>query len=272
MKFAILLRGFHAMERDRHGFRQDYRESIDSYRESVLKPLQQRGTVDVYLATYPQAPKAELEAAFQPKAMWLGDPKQSTQVESFCHGLDLIINSGIQYDRIICTRFDLRYLKPINDWDIWHETQHVYLLWREHPIWWERFKTTGDFIHVIDAPYVKGFREALEYFGRSRTDLHPFYSSLKKYCGEPRFMDQGFYTSDPMYSSRYCKNPLYRIPHRPDLWTPNFNISSTFLGGIGWALDKIVQRLTGKRLETWEIQWRLKRMKKAQPQKSASAL
>lgn len=246
------------MQRDRHGFYQHYRQTLDSFYESILTPLKEKGDVDVYIATYPSDHINDLEEDLHPVKIWIGDSKKNTQVDTFFQGINLIVSQNIHYDKIICTRFDLYYLQPISNWNIWFKESCVYLPWREHKVWWEKFRNTGDFIHVIDGDQLPGFHRALAYYGFSRTDLHTFYDSLVKFCNIPRFLSDGHFTSDTMYSGKSQKNPIYRIAHRPNLITPNFDNTSTFIGLLGWLVDKIVTRITGKRIASWEISIRLK--------------
>src|SRR5258708_34837281 len=119
MKIALLLRGFHHLEHDRFGFPLDARKLVPNLIERVLQPLRQQHSVKVFAVSYPSPIQDEVFALLQPDHLSLLESSNSSQIKTFRHGLaEIQKHPAGPFERIIATRFDLLYLKPVLEWDI----------------------------------------------------------------------------------------------------------------------------------------------------------
>lgn len=216
MKIAVLIRGFHWLEKDRYGFALDASRHLPSLVEKVLRPLREQHSVEVFAVTYPSPIQDEVVSLLAPEHLILLDPKSSTQIKTYLRGLDEIQAAVTgPFDRLLITRFDLVFLKSVLDWNVWDRTG-IFFPWREYKALWNEHHRVGDAIHLVDWPSLPIFREAMERL-ESRPDLHLFYQELEP-CGQPlHFIEEGFYDSNTLFANRECANPLYRIGNRPRL-------------------------------------------------------
>jgi hypothetical protein len=213
MKIALLVRGFHFLRKDRFGFPLDGRRSIGSLQHRVITPLRRDGEVDLFLATYDSPIFGEIQRSLAPRAVVLPPVKSSTQVSTYLEGLNLIQAQQADYDRIMVTRFDLQYLKPVKEWNLWG-VKGIFIPWREYEDAWRATHKVGDAIHAIDAPYVEAFKKGLGLLPR-KNELHQLYDALAPLTPDVHFLEPGYYDSNTLYWNKECRNPLYRIANRP---------------------------------------------------------
>jgi hypothetical protein len=138
--------------------------------------------------------------------------KSSTQVSTYLEGLNLIQAQQADYDRIMVTRFDLQYLKPVEEWNLWG-VKGIFIPWREYEDAWRATHKVGDAIHAIDAPYVEAFKKGLGLLPR-KNELHQLYDALAPLTPDVHFLEPGYYDSNTLYWNKECRNPLYRIANR----------------------------------------------------------
>jgi hypothetical protein len=218
MRIALLLRGHHFLRRDRFGFPLDGRRHLGSLQTQILEPLRRGHETELFLATYPSPILDEITAALAPRAVALPDPGTSSQASTFLDGLGLIQKQTVPCDRILCLRFDLEYLKPIDRWDIWASAKGIFFPWREYEKPWQVERRVGDALHVVDRGALDPFQRGLETVRRQKTGhLHLLYGALLPLTADLHFIESGFYDSNTLYSNRECRNPLYRIANRPRL-------------------------------------------------------
>jgi hypothetical protein len=216
MNIAVLLRGFHYLARDRFGFPMDGRQYVESLERCILAPLRKQHHVKVFLATYPSHIYDEMMDALRPDGTIMLDSKTSNQVETFRSGIELVSAQFPEFERVICTRFDLSYLKSIVNWNVWLEDKGIYLPWREYESLWKQDHRVGDAIHVIDKGFVEMFVESLQ-AQRSEPHLHCIFDDLSKKTDRLFFIEEGYFDSNTLYGNAECRNPLYRIGNRPRL-------------------------------------------------------
>jgi len=216
MNIAVLLRGFHYLARDRFGFPMDGRQYVESLERFILAPLRQEHHVKVFVATYPSDICDEMMDALRPDRTIILDSKTSNQVATFGSGLELVSTHCPEVDKVICTRFDLSYLKSIVNWNVWGEDKGIYLPWREYESLWKQGHRVGDAIHVIDKGFVHMFVESL-HAHRREPHLHAIYDDLAKKTDKLFFIEEGYFDSNTLYGNAECRNPLYRIGNRPQL-------------------------------------------------------
>jgi hypothetical protein len=216
MNIAVLLRGFHYLARDRFGFPLDGRQYVESLERCILAPLRKEHHVKVFVATYPSHICDEIMNVLRPDGHILLDSKTSNQVATFGSGLDLVSAQCPEFDKVICTRFDLSYLKSVVNWNVWREDKGIYLPWREYELLWKQDHRVGDAIHVIDKGFVDLFVEAL-HSHRREPHLHCIFDDLSKKTDRLFFIEEGYFDSNTLYCNAECHNPLYRIGNRPRL-------------------------------------------------------
>ena len=216
MNIAVLLRGFHYLARDRFGFPMDGRQYVESLERCILMPLRKEHHVKVFVATYPSHVCDEMMDALHPDGKIILDSKTSNQVATFESGIELVSAECPEFDKVMCTRFDLSYLKSIVNWNVWLEDKGIYLPWREYESLWKQDHRVGDAIHVIDKGFVDMFVESL-HSHRSEPHLHGIYDDLAKKTDKLFFIEEGYFDSNTLYGNAECHNPLYRIGNRPRL-------------------------------------------------------
>jgi len=242
---ALLLRGFHFLEKDRMGFPTDFRMTLPSLLEKMVRPLQALGETDIYLSTYPSPLLDELVAALKPAALILNDIATSNQIATYTAGVEAVQKSGRNYGKVICTRPDLHFLKSVDAWDIWDASGSFYFPWREYRHLWEDHHRVGDCIHVLDGAGLPAFRRALASHGGERKDMHLLYDHVAKELPSVRFIEQGFYDSNTMYANKEATNPLYRIASRPQLGIPNYQALPLFRC-FGWKVVNFALKRLGR--------------------------
>jgi hypothetical protein len=228
MKIAVLLRGYHQLEKDRFGYPLDAREFAAGLRRDLVDSLRPAHEVVFFAVTYPSGIQEELLALLKPDHVTVLESQSSTQISTFLRGLDAVrTHPNAPFDRVIITRFDLIFKRPAVEWDIWRETG-IFLPWREseeawraHPVAdpaadWLTRQRVGDIVHVIDWPYLAAFEAAVASLA-GQTDLHNLYRALEKESAPVRFIEPGFYDSNTLYAYPDCTNPLYHIGNRPKL-------------------------------------------------------
>jgi hypothetical protein len=216
MNIAVLLRGFHYLTRDRFGFPMDGRQYVESLERCILMPLRKEHHVKVFVATYPSHVCDEMMDALHPDGTIILDSKTSNQVATFESGIELVSAECPEFDKVMCTRFDLSYLKSIVNWNVWLEDKGIYLPWREYESLWKQDHRVGDAIHVIDKGFVDLFVESL-HAHRSEPHLHCIFDDLSKKTDRLFFIEEGYFDSNTLYCNAECHNPLYRIGNRPRL-------------------------------------------------------
>ena len=239
MNIAVLLRGFHYLSRDRFGFPMDGRQYLESLDRCVLGPLRKEHRVKVFVATYPSPFCDEVTNTLRPDGLIILDSKKSDQVGTFVSGLELVSTQFPECDKLICTRFDLTYLKSVLDWNVWREETGIYMPWREYEAFWKERHVVGDAIHVVDKGFIELFAETLKLHRddmerrfpvrvfRSSADgagpaarpahLHGIFDDLAKLTDRLFFIEEGYFDSNTLFCHPECYNPLYRIGNRPRL-------------------------------------------------------
>lgn len=216
MNVAVLLRGFHYSARDRFGFPMDGRQYVESLHRYILDPLRHEHNVKVFVATYPSHICDEMMDALHPDGTLILDSKTSKQVATFGSGITLVTTQFPEFDKLICTRFDLSYLKSIVDWRVWREEKGIYMPWREYESLWKKSHRVGDAIHVIDKGFDDTFMSAI-HANRDESHLHGIFDDLSKKTDKLFFIEEGYFDSNTLYGNAECHNPLYRIGNRPRL-------------------------------------------------------
>jgi hypothetical protein len=254
MKIAVLVRGFHWLEKDRYSFPLDARSLIPSLVEQVLQPLREQHTVEVFAVTYPSPVQDEVLALLAPQHLAVLDPKDSSQITTYLHGLDMIRTAAAAqpFDRVLVTRFDLVYLRSALAWNVW-DRSGIFFPWREYESLWNEHHRVGDAIHLIDWPALPAFEQAVKH-SEGRPDLHLLYGELEN-CGQPRhFIEEGFYDSNTLFANRECANPIYRIGNRPRLRIAS-PTSSTWLRRLREMLGPRWKMLRGVRSWILRLPW-----------------
>ena len=113
----------------------DYELTRQNILDRLLGPLRrEHEQVHVYVATYESPKLPELLAFFGPVfgvvALPANDPK-STQADAFRRGLEAVRASGIAYDTVVASRFDVEYALPWDSWPLPPLEDSVCVLWKE---------------------------------------------------------------------------------------------------------------------------------------------
>lgn len=112
---------------------------------------------DFYIASYKNEEEAWLKKAYEPKGMKLVKEfcwdQADCKRKRFLDGCDLIMNSGVEYDFVVATRFDILFTTSISKYRIDLETLNV--------PWVSESGTVCDNLWIFPAKYLADIREAM---------------------------------------------------------------------------------------------------------------
>jgi hypothetical protein len=217
MRIAVLLRGFHFIEKDRFGFPMNGVDYLESFFINVINPLKNENEVKLYTATYPSPISEAILAKLNPHGNIYLDPQVCNQRKTLLEGLKLVVKDFPECERLICTRFDLDYVGPIDKWNIWKNCEGVFLPWREYELLWMDHHRVGDAIHVVDKVHFDDFSSAVS-LDIDSGDMHKLHDALIARTKNVYFIEEGFYDSNTLYGNVECRNPIYKIGNRPRLF------------------------------------------------------
>jgi hypothetical protein len=212
-RIAVLLRGhFFKLNYNSRGstpgFRIiDSRSNLSSIKSNIIIPLESFYEIDLYGVTYPSFFSTYLDTSLPFKKLVFIDKKYNlTQYDNILMGLDLIINSKIDYDFIVISRFDLKLKKSISDFNL--NYAKVNLPWRETFDLWESQKRVGDCFHIVPGKYIESFKKAIQ-SSPDKFSFHQIFMDLSESIGSSNihFMADGFYDSN----SDKMTNPIYEL-------------------------------------------------------------
>lgn len=219
MKIAILIRGFHYLEKDRFGYSLDARLNIENLMSNVVEPVRRLYPDHlVVLSTYPSNHLDEIVERIGPDHTIVNDPASSSQINTYQAGIEYIFNNNKDIGAIICLRFDLEFKISIDQWNIVIDDRVIYFPWREYAYAWRDHRRVGDAIHILGRDGIHPFHRAMSMCGLAqRKDLHLMYYFLRPMHKHISFICQGHWDSNTMFGNAECDNPLYRISNRPRL-------------------------------------------------------
>lgn len=126
MKLSVMIRGNNFLEADRFGFPMDGRDNVKSLLEKIVQPVRSLNPgARIFLVTYPSAALDEIKAALEPCELVLLDPKGSSQIETFKHGIKHIFEQD-DCDAVLSVRFDLEFKKSFYSWDLQLSDDAIY--------------------------------------------------------------------------------------------------------------------------------------------------
>ncbi len=216
MRLSILIRGNNFLEADRFGLSMDARNNIDSLIEKLIDPVRRKDPeANIYLATYDSPALAEIQAKIGKCETILLDAAGSTQAETYKAGVRRVFEHG-KTDVLIVSRFDLEFKKSFDAWDVQLDENAIYFPWREYRNHWRDHFRVGDAVHVVGKNAMSPFYDSLIMSQLSgRKHLHLLYYFLRMMYPGLRFLEQGYWDSNTIFSNPECDNPLYQIHNRP---------------------------------------------------------
>lgn len=185
----------------------DSRSNLSSIKRNIILPLESFYEIDLYGITYPSFFSTYLVKSLTfKKLIFINKKYNLTQQDNILTGLDLIINSGINYDFIVISRFDLKLKKSISDFNL--NYSKVNLTWRETFELWESQKRVGDCFHIVPGKYIESFKNAIQ-SAPDKFDLHQIFNDLSESIGSSNinFMANGYHDSN----SDKVANPIYEL-------------------------------------------------------------
>lgn len=218
MKLSVMIRGNNFLEADRFGFPMDGRDNVKSLLEKIVQPVRSLNPgARIFLVTYPSAALDEIKAALEPCELVLLDPKGSSQIETFKHGIKHIFEQD-DCDAVLSVRFDLEFKKSFYSWDLQLSDDAIHFPWKEYLAAWRDHRRVGDAVHIIGRKALPDFYSGLTLCQvAGRKDLHLLYYMTRTLNGNLRFIEDGYWDSNTVYLNPECDNPLYRIFNRPKL-------------------------------------------------------
>ena len=216
MKLSVLIRGLNFSEKDRFGFPMDARENAASIVEKVLSPIRAANSeAKVYLVTYDSPVLQEVRQAFEPCELILLNAAGSSQAETYKEGLKHIYEKD-DCDAVVAIRFDLAFKKRFDEWNVNITDDVIYFPWKEYLKYWRDHRRVGDAVHIIGRKMMSPFHSAIimtQLAGRK--DMHLIFYFLRTMVGNMKFIEDGYWDSNTVYSAPELDNPLYRIFNRP---------------------------------------------------------
>lgn len=216
MRLSILLRGNNFLEADRFGLSMDARNNIDSLLEKLINPVRKMDPeARIYLATYDSPALHTIQQKIGPCELILLDAKGSNQAETFKAGVRHVFEQQ-KTDALIVSRFDLEFKKSFDEWNVQLDENAIYFPWREYRNHWRDHFRVGDAVHIIGKNAMARFYDSLIMSQLSgRTHLHLLFYFLRMMYPDLRFIEEGYWDSNTIFSNPECNNPLYQIHNRP---------------------------------------------------------
>ncbi len=209
MNIAVVVRGFHYLERDKFGYKLNSLDFADNFQEYILNPLRLKGKVTVFGLTNESPVKEEFKEKYSIDYLFsIG----TSQKQTMLNGLGCLRDQF--YDKIVILRPDMVWLTPINKWDIWEDK--FYFIWKEFEVLWAKERRTGDMLHVLSSTYLEPFVQAILH-DPIKIDFHTIYDYVATFIEERNigFILEGFYDSGTCWDIPESVNPLYWTGNRP---------------------------------------------------------
>lgn len=222
MKIALLIHGFHRLERDEFGFPLDARAYIGNLRENIVDPIRNQSPENrVVVSTHHSDCVDEILGKISPDYFEINDPIRYNHVEPFKNGIRCIMERDSDVDAVVALQFNIALKRPITHWNVAIDRARIYFPWKEYEYSWRDHRRVGDAIHIIGAEGIEAFYRAMsmcELAGRA--ELHMMYYFLRPMHRHMAFICDGYWDSNTLYGNPECENPLYWIPNRPKLTNP----------------------------------------------------
>lgn len=114
MKCALLLSGLHYRECPKENINyKNYTIDFRYYVENIKQHLLHLGNIDVYAVTNDSPIIHEIDKFYNPFKLCVMNDTLNRRISKTWMGLTLIMESGIVYDYVFITRFDIYFMKPI---------------------------------------------------------------------------------------------------------------------------------------------------------------
>jgi len=164
----------------------DYTQSVENYRETVFSYFERLGyTVDVYFATndLEEADRAELVRHYNPKAHRFVPDVSSDKVQ--CRNIklgavvDLCIESNVEYEVVLVTRFDLHFNKRFEDSDLRFDRLNLVSVLESGGVVCDNF-------YLMPFSFLPAFADLIKEWGA--TSYHFIGTRLKEKFGEVHFI------------------------------------------------------------------------------------
>lgn len=164
MRIALCFRGIHFCPKfyNKHV---DYRKCFQNNLENLINPLKEKHSVDIYLFTYNSILRSELINDYKPKeAVFLDENEMllggTFHRQLFFHKIliekikESEIKNNFKYDSIFIMRFDIYYMKNINEWNVdYNKVNAVF----EHVHNCDNYRHTDDNLFIISREHLDEF-------------------------------------------------------------------------------------------------------------------
>ena len=230
-RIALLFRGFHAYRHKPQGRSAaalgafDFRGPWPNIRRTLLLPLQRRGAVTCFAATYESdAPtQAALEAALDlapDRVLYHPATEGLMQADVLGAGLRMVLvaSLGRDFDEVWVARFDVVYKQPLERWPLGRLLPRgVTLPFREHDQ--REPGLVGDVLLVLSGhwlPLARVFHITQQLAtSREVVALHRLARELEAASVPWGTLYDGCFESNTIGKGPECNNPLYLMYGRP---------------------------------------------------------
>lgn len=225
-KIAILLRGHCKRTRPEFIVSYDpiYFNFLNGTMQRTMKyiksPLEKKGyKIDFYCSHAAESGMLRVNRYVNPISSVLETRGQNLNTVA---GIDLIINSGINYEKIIISRFDFLIKKPITYWwEVVNKDIEMFFLFNEITHWDSNSKRVADTFHWINNEnnIIKNVKTAFQecaYESEGGTFHELRRVAIKKGISYGFFIEEkyGRFDSNTCHSATQSCNPIYAMAGR----------------------------------------------------------
>jgi hypothetical protein len=151
----------------------DFFRNLKNLEDNIIKPLQDRFNLKIYLSTYQSNDLHKIEKVLNPEKTVIND-KKNHPIDTFINGLE-VINKDDDY--VLTYRFD-GYLKDkIVNFNLDFDKNCINFPWRESGHW-QSFKGVGDLIFLYPLKLNECFMTALKAC-KEKKSIHRIYSEYR---------------------------------------------------------------------------------------------
>jgi hypothetical protein len=209
-KACLCLFGISKLESYRHWTKKyelniDYKDSLNNYREYLIDYYRREGyELDIFISTYNSSIEKQLLKDYNPKKYTLTkfNPFESNNIARnwhFINVLNLVKNHCAQnkfiYDSIMITRFDIMFIKNIQELKIFHDKFNISYKCERDPL-------IDDNFYVFHGKYLIPFITLLSDLA-PWLSYHKIYERLYRKIRDINFMINGNYWVND--------NPIYKL-------------------------------------------------------------
>ena len=185
-----------------NGFNRDWNLTKDSIKLNIIEPLKQYCEVSTHIATYENEQVNDIVHFYNVESGIVLPYENSHQRLTYILALKHLLESEIDFDFVVTTRFDIDFFNPLNHYDF----NKVNFLFKDVDTLWNSSKYTGDCLFGIPKTYIQEFIESVENAHKNNEwYMHQIYNNLIGKISE----DNCYFLFDGNHASN--ENNIYQL-------------------------------------------------------------